>query len=684
MKMRNSLILFALLVANITHAQSSAFTYQGSLNDNGGPANGRYDIAFLLHTAATGATQVGPPLTGLNIPVTNGLFTVTLNFGDEFPGADRWLEIMVRTNEGGLFTTLSPRQQIRPTPYATYSTTAGIANSVAATNLSGTIPLAQLPVEVVTNNASGVNFSGTFTGNGADLTGLNAANLTGSVPSGSLTSVPAGNLTGAVADARLSSNVALRSGGNVFSGSQQVVDAVATGAQSVDQQVPTTSTGGNNFVRPWQSFTAGANGLLTAVALYVSSPLHSGNSSGTISIHAGEGTNGTLLATQPVTWISNQFGAFQTNTLTSPPQLQTGNQYTILFEAPVVQKGWVYLNTSNIYAGGIYGGSSGYDCTFKTFMTPGATGQSVLMVNPPGFTGNVGIGTNAPQAKLHVVGDILVSGNINGAIAGNGAGLTNVSASNLTSGTVPDVRLSSNVALRSGGNTFTGNQIISSGNVGIGAVSPNKVLEVNVPAGNGLRITGPGGNGATVAVELSTYNPAQFGSTNPSARIQATDNNFSSDVDFQTKIPGAAINAMSSRLFIGNAGNVGVGTNAPQAKLQVVGDVKLGSTGQYFAPAGEENLRFVRGSVSGAGAVVNGTGFTASRLSNATYLITFTTAFSSPPSIVLSCGAAGQTLSSLDVAVSYNVTATSFNVQTGVRNAGYFDEPFSFIAAGPR
>ncbi|HNI61280.1 MAG TPA: hypothetical protein PKW11_15155, partial [Pseudomonadota bacterium] len=36
-----------------------------------------------------------------NVAVTNGLFTVTLDFGNQFPGADRWLEIGVRTNGGG-------------------------------------------------------------------------------------------------------------------------------------------------------------------------------------------------------------------------------------------------------------------------------------------------------------------------------------------------------------------------------------------------------------------------------------------------------------------------------------------------------------------------------------------------------------------------------------------------------
>ena len=44
--------------------------------------------------------------------VSNGLFTAVLDFGNNFPGADRWLEIKVGTN------TLVPRQKLTPAPYA--------------------------------------------------------------------------------------------------------------------------------------------------------------------------------------------------------------------------------------------------------------------------------------------------------------------------------------------------------------------------------------------------------------------------------------------------------------------------------------------------------------------------------------------------------------------------------------
>src|SRR5258708_19051592 len=56
-----------------------------------------------------------------NAAVANaGSLTVTLDFGAiAFPGANRWLQIGVRTNGStGVFTPLTPRQPLSPAPYA--------------------------------------------------------------------------------------------------------------------------------------------------------------------------------------------------------------------------------------------------------------------------------------------------------------------------------------------------------------------------------------------------------------------------------------------------------------------------------------------------------------------------------------------------------------------------------------
>jgi len=104
-------------------AADTAFTYQGQLRENGRPVNGTCDFRFKLYNAATGGSQVRPPRTKTGVNVTNGLFTVSLDFGSGvFNGDARWLEVAVRCPAGsGTFKTLSPRQPIRAVPYALYS-----------------------------------------------------------------------------------------------------------------------------------------------------------------------------------------------------------------------------------------------------------------------------------------------------------------------------------------------------------------------------------------------------------------------------------------------------------------------------------------------------------------------------------------------------------------------------------
>ena len=93
------------------------------------PANGLYDLQFTNYDAAAGGNALG----GFNtnaLPVTNGLFTVTLDFGAVFDGTPRWLEISERTNGTGAFATLAPRQLLAAAPYATYAASAGTAGTV--------------------------------------------------------------------------------------------------------------------------------------------------------------------------------------------------------------------------------------------------------------------------------------------------------------------------------------------------------------------------------------------------------------------------------------------------------------------------------------------------------------------------------------------------------------------------
>ena len=138
-------------------ALGSSFTYQGKLTDGGSPANGNYDLRLILYDAESGGAQVGNTVTKINVAVTNGLFTIDLDFGtisaptatatttptvtgtptvtatptvapavSVFNGDARWMEIAVRPGgTSGTFTVLSPRQPVSPVPYAFFAKAAG-------------------------------------------------------------------------------------------------------------------------------------------------------------------------------------------------------------------------------------------------------------------------------------------------------------------------------------------------------------------------------------------------------------------------------------------------------------------------------------------------------------------------------------------------------------------------------
>jgi len=255
--------LFLLLAVGCLPAQpaqaqplTTAFTYQGELQTAGLPATGPHDLRFRLYDAAAGGAQVGAILCSDNVTLSEGRFTVSLDFGAAFTGQQRFLEIEARadaeldcTNPAG-FVILGPRQPLTAAPNATFALTAASANTATtaisanmatsattaatatnatqlngqaatfyqnATNLStGTLTDLRLSSNVaLLNNAQTFTgaktlsnaanlFTGTFTGPGAGLTGLNASNIA----SGTLT------------DLRLSSNVALLSTAQTFTGAK--------------------------------------------------------------------------------------------------------------------------------------------------------------------------------------------------------------------------------------------------------------------------------------------------------------------------------------------------------------------------------------------------------------------------------------------------------------------------------
>jgi hypothetical protein len=139
----------------------TAFTYQGQLKNAGAAANGLHDLRFRLYDAEAGGGQVGPTLCLDDLSVTDGLFTTSLDFGADFDGQKRYLEIDVRPDTGlscanlSGYTTLLPRQELTAAPNATFSQNTRGVNVDASNNVGIGTTTPDSPLRVVGTNAPG-------------------------------------------------------------------------------------------------------------------------------------------------------------------------------------------------------------------------------------------------------------------------------------------------------------------------------------------------------------------------------------------------------------------------------------------------------------------------------------------------------------------------------------------------
>jgi hypothetical protein len=225
----------------------------------------------------------------------------------------------------------------------------------------------------------------------------------------------------------------------------------------------------------------------------------------------------------------------------------------------------------------IFGNSSAYNTSGN------------ILLNPNG-TGRVGIGTTAPLQMLEVKnGNIQINsdsgtaGNFNlykngSAVARFGTDAPNSTAQISTFGSV-DLFISPasgrDVVIYGGGGVTELMRVdTSSGNIGIGATTPSQKLQIS---------------GGTIQMDNAQY-LRWFNSSAASGRILGVDggntmifgdlNGVFDSIAFRT-------GSNATRMSISNAGNVGIGTTAPGALLDVAGDI--------FAPTATFSANYAGG-----------------------------------------------------------------------------------------
>lgn len=166
--------LLILLAAVAAPLNASPWTYQGTLQDSGRPANGQYDLRLSLMDQS-GTRSLAEPVTLLAVPVRDGSFSVAVDFGIELKHAPAMLLQTEVAQAGSGFTSIGD-----PSPFDPKAVLAGLCwdttgNVVVAGEFLGATN--NMPIEIKSNSRRIARFEAVGSANEARVVMGSSANV---------------------------------------------------------------------------------------------------------------------------------------------------------------------------------------------------------------------------------------------------------------------------------------------------------------------------------------------------------------------------------------------------------------------------------------------------------------------------------------------------------------------------
>ncbi len=407
-------LVLCLIACQSTLAQTTEFTYQGSLNVGtppGTPANTPHDFEFRLFSAESGGSQLGNILSRPGVTVANGVFSVRLDFGNQFQGVARWIEIRVKPLGGPTYTLLAPRQKVSPTPESIFSLNSDNAATLGGVEADQYLTTTDANANYIQNSSNGqtANFNIDGTGTANILNAGTQFNLNGqrimSSSIGNLFVGPSAGLAGGAGGSN--SFFGVRSGENSTGSNNSFFGSFSgfANAGGVNNSFFGSGSGQANTAsnNSFFGFLSGNKNSSGVANTFVGSFAGGNNESGAFNAFFGQRAGPAAVSGNLNTFIGSEAGQFSTG----------GHSNTFIGASSGATNTTGSLNTTLGFGANVAANNLINATAIGIRALAGASNSLVLgsingvnNCSPPNCDSvNVGIGTTVPASPLHINGN---------------------------------------------------------------------------------------------------------------------------------------------------------------------------------------------------------------------------------------------------------------------------------------